>query len=201
MDTPGPPARRRDAQRNYDALLAAAEIEFATGGPDVPLDAVVRRAGVGRGTLYRHFADREALAAGIYERYMAEHEEYVAAHADEPDVALRLIVRMVAVQTRARGVMGILSREPAGRQRIRGLAERTRRMFAVALELSQKAGVVPADVTADDLLLVIGMVEGALVGLPLDQAPGRAERVLSLVLPALTGGPAAELPELDEPQD
>ncbi|NLE70585.1 MAG: TetR/AcrR family transcriptional regulator [Actinomycetales bacterium] len=183
-------SRRRDAQRNYDALVAAAEIEFATAGPDVPLDAVVRRAGVGRGTLYRHFADRRALAAAIYERYTLEHEAWIAEHAAEPDIALRLLARMVGIQARTRGVMVILSRDPGGHRRMRGLEDRTRALLAVALERSQAAGVVAPTVTVDDLLLVLGMVEGALVGLPFEGAPDAAERVLQLVLPALTRGPA-----------
>lgn len=188
--------RRRDAQRNHDALVAAAEVEFATSGPDVPLDAVVRRAGVGRGTLYRHFADRVDLAAAVYERYIAEHEAYLAEHGDEPDVAVRLLARIVGVQARTRGVMVIVAREPEGRERLRSLGDRTRAVCARALERSRTAGVVAPEVTVDDVLLVLGMVEGALVGLPLDQAPAVAERVLRVVLPALTGGLAEDVPPL-----
>ncbi len=197
-EAPDAPRLRRDAQRNRAALVDAAEVEFATAGPDVPLDAVVRRAGVGRGTLYRHFADRQSLAAAVYERYLGEHEAFLAEHATEPDIALRLLARMIGVQARTRGVAVIISRAADAQARTRDLEARTRASCAVALARSQDAGVVAPDVTADDLLLVLGMVEGALVGLPLERAPAAAERVLRLVLPALTAGPAGDVPPLDD---
>lgn len=58
---------RADAQRNRDALIAAAREIFATEGIQVPFEDVARRAGVGTGTLYRHFPGREALAAAVYQ--------------------------------------------------------------------------------------------------------------------------------------
>jgi AcrR family transcriptional regulator len=57
---------RADARRNRDALLAAGAAVFAERGPDASLDEVARRAGVGIGTLYRHFADRDALTEAVY---------------------------------------------------------------------------------------------------------------------------------------
>jgi AcrR family transcriptional regulator len=61
-----PPPRRADARRNHDRLLAAARQVFDEQGPDAPLDAVARRAGVGNATVYRHFADRRELALAVY---------------------------------------------------------------------------------------------------------------------------------------
>ncbi len=59
---------RADSQRNRDQLLAAAKAAFADHGPDVALEEVARRAGVGIGTLYRHFPGRDALLAAVYSR-------------------------------------------------------------------------------------------------------------------------------------
>ena len=56
---------RADARRNYDALLAAADELFTTHGPDVALDEIARRAGVGNATLYRHFPDRRDLLVAV----------------------------------------------------------------------------------------------------------------------------------------
>ena len=53
--------KRADAQRNYDKLLAAASDAFTEDGPDASLEDIARRAGVGIGTLYRHFPTRHAL--------------------------------------------------------------------------------------------------------------------------------------------
>ena len=59
---------RSDAARNRDALLGAASELFAERGADAPLEEIARRAGVGIGTLYRHFPTREALIAAVYRR-------------------------------------------------------------------------------------------------------------------------------------
>ncbi len=182
-------SRRRDARRNRAALVAAAEVEFSVAGPDVPLDAVVRRAGVGRGTLYRHFAGRVDLAVAIFEQHIATHETFAEEHAGEPDLVYRLLDRMSDVQVRTRGVMMVLAREPDGEARIEHLVARIRTLFETTLADAREAGLVSADVTADDLLLVLAMVEGALVGVPLDQAPAVAHRVISLVAPGLHTGP------------
>jgi AcrR family transcriptional regulator len=60
-----PRALRADAQRNYDLLVAAADAAFTEHGADASLDDIARRAGVGIGTLYRHFPTREALLAAV----------------------------------------------------------------------------------------------------------------------------------------
>src|SRR6516162_2956205 len=59
---------RADALRNRERVLEAAKVVFSAGGADASLDAVARRAGVGIGTLYRHFPTREALYEAVYRR-------------------------------------------------------------------------------------------------------------------------------------
>lgn len=59
---------RADAERNRDRLLEAAKAAFADAGPDVSLDEIARRAGVGIGTLYRHFPTRGAIVEAVYRR-------------------------------------------------------------------------------------------------------------------------------------
>ncbi len=63
---------RADSLRNRDLLLAAAKAAFAEAGADAPLEDIARRAGVGIGTLYRHFPTREALVAAVYAREMQQ---------------------------------------------------------------------------------------------------------------------------------
>lgn len=164
-------------------------MEFATEGPDVPLDAVVRRAGVGRGTLYRHFTGRVDLASAIYEQHIVEHEVYAVEHRDEADLLFRMLERMAEIQARTRGVMLVLAREPEGEAQIERLVSRLRVLFDATLERGREAGLVAPSVTVADLLLVLAMVEGALVGVPLDRAPDVARRVVELVTPALRTGP------------
>ncbi|WP_158886707.1 TetR/AcrR family transcriptional regulator [Amycolatopsis anabasis] len=65
MNSVEKPALRADARRNRARVLAAAEAAFADEGPAVPLDEIARRAGVGAGTVYRHFPSKEALFAAV----------------------------------------------------------------------------------------------------------------------------------------
>ena len=62
---------RADARRNYDRILAAAEDVFSEQGTDASLNEVAKRAGVGPGTLYRHFPDREALLDVLMKDWVA----------------------------------------------------------------------------------------------------------------------------------
>src|SRR5246500_1387674 len=82
---------RADAQRNRDRLLEAAKAGFSAGGAEASLEAVARRAGVGIGTLYRHFPTREALFEAVYRHevdHLAELAQRLAQEAD-PVEALR----------------------------------------------------------------------------------------------------------------
>src|ERR1700751_359253 len=82
---------RADAVRNRERVLEAAKAVFSAGGPDASLEAVARRAGVGIGTLYRHFPTREALFEAVYRReveQLAELAEELKSDAS-PTEALR----------------------------------------------------------------------------------------------------------------
>lgn len=57
---------RADALRNYEHIVATARLAFTERGPDVPLDVIARRAGLGNATIYRHFPTREALIEAVY---------------------------------------------------------------------------------------------------------------------------------------
>jgi AcrR family transcriptional regulator len=86
---------RADARRNREALIAAAREIFAAEGTDVPFEDFARRAGVGAGTLYRHFPTREALAAAVFQ---AEVSALVdrgrrMSHTHPPEDALAMFLR------------------------------------------------------------------------------------------------------------
>jgi AcrR family transcriptional regulator len=66
---------RADALRNRERVLEAAKAVFSAGGPDASLEAVAREAGVGIGTLYRHFPTREALYEAVYRREVEQLSE------------------------------------------------------------------------------------------------------------------------------
>src|ERR1700749_563972 len=81
------PARkpRADAVRNRERVLEAAKAVFSAGGPDASLEAVARRAGVGIGTLYRHFPSREELFEAVYRREVEQLGDFVEELKGEPD--------------------------------------------------------------------------------------------------------------------
>src|SRR3979411_66808 len=86
---------RADAVRNRERVLEAAKIVFSAGGADASLEAVAKRAGVGIGTLYRHFPTREALFEAVYRREVQQLGELAEALKSEaaPVDALRRWLR------------------------------------------------------------------------------------------------------------
>src|ERR687888_1633161 len=107
-------ARRADAQRNVERLIAAAREAFAENGPNAPLDDIARAAGVGAGTLYRHFPTRLALFEAVYrdnvERLCAEGERLAAT--EPPAEALVDWLRgFVSVVSQKRGLATALTDE------------------------------------------------------------------------------------------
>src|SRR5918912_4352335 len=76
---------RADAARNRARVLDAARGAFAESGLGVGVEEIARRAGVGKGTLYRRFPTKEALVRAIFDDILAEYERLAAAAAEEPD--------------------------------------------------------------------------------------------------------------------
>ncbi|MBV8715859.1 MAG: TetR/AcrR family transcriptional regulator [Chloroflexi bacterium] len=154
-----PRSLRADAQRNRDKLLSAATAAFAEAGDEVALEAVAERAGVGIGTLYRHFPSRQAL---ICAAYRSEVDALCAAAADllesmPADQALRAWTERFADYIAAKRAMGEALRSAAGsdsplfaetRQRILGA-------LRLLLEAGASAGTLRADVNPKDVIRVI----------------------------------------------
>lgn len=86
MSSPSVKLMRADAQRNHDAVLAAARTVFAQSGIDAPMEDVARAAGVGKGTLYRRFPTREHLFAAILQDRVDELDASAQRALDAPDV-------------------------------------------------------------------------------------------------------------------
>ncbi|HTP20076.1 MAG TPA: helix-turn-helix domain-containing protein [Solirubrobacteraceae bacterium] len=178
--------KRKDAQRNREAILCAARELFAEGA-DVPMYEVARRAGVGQATLYRNFPDRRDLAAALLFDEMGHTEQLAAEHAGDPD-AFFVLLRSV-VETIARfHALGELAREDACiGSALDTRRRRLRELLKEPLRAAKAAGTVRCDVTIDDVFLVVLMVRGAIDGA--DGPTGRAaaaSRALALLLDGLT---------------
>src|ERR1700749_3109686 len=86
MSSPSAKLMRADAQRNHDAVRAAAKAVFAQAGTDAPMEDVARADGVGKGTLYRRFPTREHLFAAILQDRVNELDASAQRALDAPDV-------------------------------------------------------------------------------------------------------------------
>ena len=183
--TAKPSSQRADARRNREKLLAAATELFAARGTDVSLDAVAKHAGVGIGTLYRHFPTRDALVEAAYRAEVAHlHEsaaELLAAH--PPDVALaEWMDRFVAYATAKKGMRGALNSIVASGS---GVYVETRGQIvaglAVLLAAGVEAGTLRADVDAEDVMRAMGAVW-------LVDEEDQARRLLRLLMDGLRHG-------------
>jgi AcrR family transcriptional regulator len=150
---------RADAQRNRDRLLSAATVAFAEEGEGVALEAVATRAGVGVGTLYRHFPSREALVVAAYQQEVdslcAAASELV--QSQPADDALRAWAERFADYVATKRSMGLALRAAVGSDC--PLFAETRERILGALRLLLDAGVADgtlrADVVPEDVMCVI----------------------------------------------
>jgi AcrR family transcriptional regulator len=182
--TKTPPKLRADAQRNRDKLLSAALTLLGEAGPDVPLEAVAREAGVGIGTLYRHFPTREALLEAVYRNEVLQLSEAADALLAEhpPDQALALWMdRFLGYAETKRGMRdalkAIISSSELFADARRSQLAAIERLLAAGVE----AGTLRPDVDAEDVLHAMGAV-WSLSGDGWDE---RARRVLALVIDGL----------------
>ncbi|KND39650.1 TetR family transcriptional regulator [Streptomyces acidiscabies] len=144
---------RRVAARNRAALVAAAREVFAEQGLDAPLSAVARRAGVGQGSLYRHFADRDALASAVLDENVQQIEQAGA----EPDAGLASVLGVVTWHlTRSTAFVDLL-RVRGDEKQARALAARVHGVLTRHLPAGHR-------LSGDDVMLAVAMVSGPMAG-------------------------------------
>ncbi|MET8797649.1 helix-turn-helix domain-containing protein [Nocardia sp. NPDC004568] len=171
---------RSHAQRNRDQILRAATTVFAESGPDASLNEIARRAGVGPGTLYRHFPNRQTLQTAVLEERV---EKLCGAGAElvslpDADTALTRWLHSLLQHTRtdkglgAAALTGDAEQSAQCRKAIEGTAARL-------VTRAKRHGTVRNDTSVDDLVL---LVAGIGMTTEHDAAPTRAERLLETVL-------------------
>jgi len=146
--------RRKDAARNYDALIQAARELFAERGAEAPLEDVAKQAGVGIGTLYRNFPTRRELFESVYAAEVDALCRWAGEVADrEPWEALSAwLHRFVGYAATKRALREAMDSESAVFLTCRiSMFEAGRPL----LERAQRAGVVRADLELDDLLRLV----------------------------------------------
>jgi AcrR family transcriptional regulator len=180
---------RADAQRNIDALLAAAEEEFATRGVDVNVRAIAARAGVGTATLYRHFPLRSDLITAVFRREVgactAEAPKLAAAH--DPGEALELWIQHYAkfIVTK-RGLAAALHfGDPAFKALPAYFQQRLGPVLQTLLDAAADAGAIRDGVDPLDLLGAVAKLCIPPVG---TDDTSRANRVIALLTDGLRYG-------------
>ncbi|MFD5141685.1 TetR/AcrR family transcriptional regulator [Streptomyces sp. NPDC058401] len=180
------PARRTDALRNRARIIDVAR-EMLTATPDTSTNAIAKAAGVGPGTLYRHFPTREDLIVAVYLHEVEQLAAYAPALLEDhpPLEALRLWLDRLAHYGRIKhGLTDVL--HALTDERLAG--ENYRLVIGAVITLldaAKAAGVVRADADPDDLLLMLGFLWR--VG-PGPEGEARAGRLIDLVIDGLRHG-------------
>ena len=160
------------AAENRAALIAAARVVFAEAGYDAPLNAVARVAGVGQGSLYRHFPHRVDLALAVFDENVVAIEELAA----RPESTLADVLELItdqAVESTAFIHMITESRDPRIEEHLGG---RLHAVLESKLGAARAAGAARAEATVDDVELAIIMVTGAIASMPPAERRAVADR-------------------------
>jgi AcrR family transcriptional regulator len=186
-DSRAPRAMRADARRNRDRLLAEARAAFLDHGTDASLEEIAARAGVGVGTLYRHFPTREALLEALLrERFdaLTTKARRLAGHSSARDALIAWTLDFVETTTTYRGltaaVMATL-RDPASA--LHASCEAMRGAGTALLIRAQEAGDVRADVAPVEFLALVAGVSWA--GEQMVGGGLRGDRLLPLLFEGL----------------
>jgi AcrR family transcriptional regulator len=179
---------RIDVQRNLEALLRSAKAVFATSGVDAPVREIAEKAGVGVGTLYRHFPERSDLIAAVFRHEIdacADAAPILAAEHAPFEALARWLQRYAAFITAKRGLAPALHSGNPAFEPLRGYFEqRVRPALRPLLESAVAAGEVRGDVDADDILGAVA----SLCSSAHNDGAGRAERMVALFADGLRYG-------------
>jgi AcrR family transcriptional regulator len=178
---------RADAERNRQRLLAAAKEVFATRGLDVTLDEIARHAGLGTGTAYRRFPNKDALIEAL----MVERIEELGAIAreclDEPDPWRGLagfFEQALALMAADRGLKDVLFSPGRGRERVAHARGALAPIVAELVQRAVAAGAVRDEVSTSDVPVINFMLH-TVVDLSHDVEPELYKRYLAIILDGL----------------
>lgn len=184
------PPLRKDAARSRAAILTAAR-ELFSAGRDVPMYEIGRRAGVGQATLYRHFPNRAAIVAAISREHVERIEAIAAEHEENSRAILIVLDAAADMLVRIHDLVGILREDATLAPVLDELRQRMRVVLGATLDRSRASDLLRDDLRADDLLLVLNMINGALTGIASSaERTTAATRALDLAVHGLRSQPA-----------
>jgi AcrR family transcriptional regulator len=189
------PPLRRDAQRNRDRILAATRAAFQERGLEVGVDEIARRAGVGMGTLYRHFPTKDALIDAVVDARFAELTAFAEAALEAPDAwegFEAFLASAVELQTADRGFKDALAARGRDEPRVKAARRKLLRVLERLVARGVEEGALRDDLAAEDVSVLL-WATARIVERTADVAPGQPHRFLAMHLdglrPAAATGP------------
>jgi AcrR family transcriptional regulator len=197
---------RRDAERNRRLILGAAKAVFAQRGLDVSLDEVAKEAGLGVGTVYRRFPNRDALIEALFDDMVAS----IKAIADEAlarprawDGLLHFMTAMLETQAHDKGLRDAMIAQQKhlherDHEKGRAVREMVQPMLYGLVARAQREGDLRADVTPTDLAVLL-ITSVSMLELTAPVAPDNWRRHLSIMIDGLRARPEGANTALTEP--
>jgi AcrR family transcriptional regulator len=180
---------RADAQRNIDALLEGAKTVFLASGVDAPVREIAEKAGVGVGTVYRHFPQRSDLIAAVFRREIdacADAAPVLATQHKPGEAFVRWMQRYVDFIATKRGLAAALhSGDPAFDALPAYFHQRLCPALQTLLEAAAASGEIRAGVEPYDLLLAVAGLCSVSSHPALHVGPDRARRMVELLIDGL----------------
>jgi AcrR family transcriptional regulator len=186
-DEAAPKPLRKDAERNRRRILEAAAEVFGERGLSATLDAVAERAGVGVGTVYRRFPDKETLVDALFEDRIEEIRaiaEEALAIEDPWDALVAFMERALALHCDDRALKELVFSTAHGQDRVAHARERIKPAVGRIFERAHASGRLRPDVDVNDLPILQLMVT-AVIDYAQDAAPGVWRRYLAVMLDGL----------------
>jgi AcrR family transcriptional regulator len=191
-------ALRKDAALNRERLLAAASELFAEQGLNVTLNDIAHRAGVGVGTAYRRFANKDEVIEALFERRLEEVVIVAREALDDPDAWNGLVTfleRTLLMQFGDRGLTQMMNNPQIGRDRVNQTRDRISPLMTQLVERAKKQGAVRPDLDQTDLFF-LQLSLSAISETTREVTPDLYRRYLTMWLDAIRTdrGPFTRLP-------
>ncbi|SPF03721.1 TetR/AcrR family transcriptional regulator [Streptomyces sp. MA5143a] len=188
---------RADALRNRERIVTAAREMFVEFGPDVPLDEIARRAGVGNATVYRNFPDRDALVREVVCSVMDRTALAAEVALEETGDAFEALSRFVhaAADERISALCPMVQDAfDKNHPDLEAARERLEEQTAAIMERAQRAGQLRDDVSVGDLMLAVSQLSRPPAGTQCVGVDRFVHRHLQLLLDGLRAPARSELP-------
>ena len=178
---------RADAERNRQRIVDAAKTVFAERGVDVSVEDIAAAAGVGIGTFYRRFPDRESLVEAVFATKLERVTQLAREALESEDAwqAFRTFLMTVArMHARDRGLKDVLLSSDRGREQAAALRETIQPLVRQLIDRAKATRALREDVSLFDIVMIYQAV-GAIADITRDVSPDYFERTLTLLVDGL----------------